>query len=225
MIWLESRWKVLSLLYNLALQPSRVVPYLLQTLDNAQQHLDDTSPCHSSTLHALLSLKRSCPRSCTRRSASQRVLSTLFPSQMHPSRFLPNFVPLCFGPSRHVPNIEPLTRVKSNPNDILRLVLPCFLHSQSFATDVGGLLHQRFYFQRVHSRQWGLTTSPTHTSLLILLLLAGWPLRHVSALRYTSTRDANTHRFFAFAAPLALLWQPRLVSWCKASSSSPQSVG
>lgn len=36
-------------------------------------------------------------------------------------------------PSRHAPNIEPLTRVKSNPIDVLRLTLPCFLHDQSFA--------------------------------------------------------------------------------------------
>lgn len=80
----------------------------LQTLDDAQQHLDDASSCHSSALHALLSPKK--------------VLFPWLHASLHlPARpiralsvpdallrvFFPNFVPLCFGP--HV------TRPISNP--------------------------------------------------------------------------------------------------------------
>jgi len=172
------------------------------------------STTHSSTLttrllaiHLLctrfVAKKGLCPRSCACRSASQRVLSALFRPRCTPSRFLSKFRAILFRPSRHAPNIEPLTRVKSNPNDVLRLALPCFLHSQPFAARYWWGIPLKV--QRVHSSQQGLMISPTHMSLLIILLLAGWPLRHVSALRCISTgfRGASTHRSFApaFAAP------------------------
>lgn len=131
--WVEAQ--VGCLCYStLALQPFLSRPLSVANLDDAQQHLEDASSCHSSALHALSSLQKVFVPVVARDTPPPNAsYPRSFRPRCTPSRFLSKFRATLLRLSRHAPNIEPLTRVKSNPSDTLRLTLPCFLHSQSFA--------------------------------------------------------------------------------------------
>ena len=116
-IWVTLRWKVVVFVIQLCSPTisSRSLSVAIPRRRTAAPQRRVYLPFIRSA-RALVAEKGLCPRSCARRSASQRVLSALFRPRCTPSRFISKIRATLFRPSRHAPNIDPLTRVKSNPN-------------------------------------------------------------------------------------------------------------